>query len=212
MLIELIGPGAVGKSTIGPILSEIVGIPHYAGQGFYRLNGQRMTTPQLWADRMISVASQPSLLAGAWRVHPGSNRKRLSFALTTCRRERFARRVAAIGSGIFSSGPVHWLCQECTRNQHDMTELVPRIVVVDVYVKLIAPPEVLTSRLAGRGGKTQERIAEHHLWVSRYLHYAETILARLGKPVITVDASGQPDEIAGEIARRITTHLPGDRS
>jgi len=211
MLIELIGPGAVGKSTVGPLLADLIGVPHFAGQGFYDLDGRRLTGRRLWADRIVSTTTRPGLMAAALQAHPGPTQQRLSFALTTCRRERFAARVAAKGSGVFSSGPIHWLCQESTRFQHDLTTLLPRVIVSDVYVRLTASTEEVTRRLAARGGKSQERIAEHHLWIRRYLDYADSILDRLDRPVIAVDSDAEPDEVAGIIAERLEAN-PKSRS
>ena len=199
MFIELIGPGAVGKSTVGPILAERLGIPHYAGQGFYGLDGAPLGPGQIRADRLVSAVADPGLTIAALRIQGGPLRSRISFALTTARRERFARRAAATGSGVFSSGPVHWLCQESTRYQRDLTGLLPRVVLSDVYVRLSADPEVVTRRLERRGGKTDSRVAEHPLWIDRYQGFADQILASIGRPVLAIVANGAAEEAADEI-------------
>ena len=203
MIIELIGPGAVGKSTIGPILAARLGIPHYAGQGFYGLNGEPLGAGQIRADRLISAIADPGLTIAALRIQGGPLRSRVSFALTTARRERFARHAVAIGSGVLSSGPVHWLCQESTRYQRDLTGLLPRVVLSDVYVRLSADPEVVTRRLEGRGGKTESRVAEHPLWIDRYQGFADQILASIGRPVLAVVANGPAEDAADEIVTRL---------
>ncbi|HSJ84090.1 MAG TPA: hypothetical protein VLA91_09770 [Acidimicrobiia bacterium] len=203
MIIELIGPGAVGKSTVGPILAARLGISHYAGQGFYGLDGEPLGAGQIWFDRLISAFADPGLTIAALRILEDPLRSRLSFALTTSRRERFARRAQTTGSGVFSSGPVHWLCQESTRYQQDLTGLLSRVVLSDVYVRLSADPEVVTRRLAGRGGKTESRVAEHPLWIDRYQGYADQILATIGRPVVEVVADGPAEQVADEIVTRL---------
>jgi hypothetical protein len=109
----------------------------------------------------------------------------------------------ATGSGVFSSGPVHWLCQESTRYQRDLTGLLPRVVLSDVYVRLSADPEVVTRRLEGRGGKTESRVAEHPLWIDRYQGFADQILASIGRPVLAVVANGPAEDAADEIVTRL---------
>lgn len=204
MMIELIGPGAVGKSTVGPLLAQRLGMPHYAGQGFYGLDGRRLTNWQIWGDRVVSALADLGLTLATLRAQGGPVRDRLSFALTTTRRERFARRAVDAGSGVFSSGPVHWLCQESTRYETDLTGLLPRIVLSDVYVRLSADPAEITRRLEDRGGKTESRIAEHPQWVDRYEMYADRALARIDRPVIEVIADGAPEVVADEIFRRVS--------
>jgi hypothetical protein len=203
MFIELIGPGAVGKSTVAPLLARRLGVPHYAGQGFYRLDGTPMTRMQIWGDRVISTITDPVLTLATLRAQGGDLPDRLSFALTTTRRERFARQAVRTDGGVFSSGPVHWLCQESTRYETDLTGLVPRVVHSDVYVRLIADPKVITRRLETRGGKTESRIVEHPQWVERYEMFASRALRVVDRPVIEVAADAAPEVVAEEIMRRL---------
>ncbi len=203
MFIELIGPGAVGKSTVAPLLAKRLGVPHYAGQGFYRLDGTPMTGWQIWGDRIISTITDPGLTVATLRAQGGPLPDRLSFALTTTRRERFVRKALRTDGGVFSSGPVHWLCQESTRYETDLTDLLPRVVHSDVYVRLSADPDTITRRLEARGGKSESRIVEHPQWVERYEMYADRALDAIDRPVIEVAANGAPNAVAEEIMKRL---------
>jgi hypothetical protein len=203
MIIELIGPGAVGKSTIGPILASSLGLPHYAGQGYYNINGEPLSRSQIWADRVISIFADPGLTLASIRAPVDLLQDRVSFTLTTTRRERFARRVRARGMGVLSSGSVHWLCQESTRFEADLSGLLPKIAVSDVYVRLSADADEITRRLEERGGKTPSRVAEHHAWIGRYQGYADKILGRINRPVMEVAADEEPEAVV----QRIVAHL-----
>jgi len=209
MFIELIGPGAVGKSTVAPLLAHRLGLPHYAGQGFYRLDGTPMTRWEIWGDRIISTITDPGLTLATLGAQGGPWPDRLSFCLTTTRRERFARHAVRTDGGVFSSGPVHWLCQESTRYETDLTRLLPRVVHSDVYVRLSADPDTLTRRLEARGGKSESRIVDHPQWVGRYESYADRALDAIDRPVIEVAADGAPAAVVEEIMKRL--QLPAEQ-
>ena len=65
MIIELIGPKGIGKSTVMPLVAERLGINHYLGQAFHDLNGNELSTLQEWADRALSIARNPGLTVEA---------------------------------------------------------------------------------------------------------------------------------------------------
>lgn len=203
MIIELIGPGAVGKSTVGPLLAALLDVPHYVGQGFYDLRGEPLSRWEIWGDRVISVFADPALTLASTRARVGDIDDRISFTLTTARRERFARRVRASGKGVLSSGPVHWLCQESTRFQTDLSGLLPKVTISDVFVRLSADPDEIARRLHARGGKDDSRVAEHHLWIERYKGYADRMLGLVGRPVIEVSADDSPEAVAEAALGRI---------
>ena len=196
MIIELIGPKGVGKSTVAPLIAQRLGINHYLGQAFHDLDGQQLTTVELWADRAISVARNPGLLLAAWQLRGDTVRAGLRFALNTCRRDRFAARAAARDSGVLESGPLNSLIQASASYRRDVTALHSRTFVSDIYVRLMTTADEATSRLMRRGNVTEVRAAEHHDWVARYEAAADGVLSHVDAPVVEVDATPVPGEVA----------------
>lgn len=206
MIIELIGPKGVGKSTVAPLVADRLGIRHYMGQAFHELDGTRLGPTEEWADRALSVLRAPFLFAAAWRVRGGSGKERLRFAFNTARRDRFAARAASDEDGILESGPLNSLFQASASYGKDVSGLHSRIVRSDIYVRLRAVTEVTTRRLELRGGVSEGRVAVHGDWVDRYERVADRVLPGIGRPVLEVDATGSPDGIAESIAAAIGSH------
>ena len=204
MIVELIGPMAVGKTTVAPLVAERLGIAHYQGQAFHGLDNKPLTTPQLWMDRVLSGVRNPRLFAKVLKLHNGSAKERLTFALNICRRDRFASLAAASANGILASGPVHALCQLSAWIQQDMTGLAPHITRADVYIRLFADAAEVTRRLATRSEFPRQYVAEHENWIERYDVVVNRFLAKLDRPVIDVAANEAPALVASEVALRIT--------
>jgi cytidylate kinase len=208
MIVELIGPMAVGKTTIAPLVAERLGIAHYQGQAFHGLDNTPLSRRELRADRVLSVLRNPRLFVSTMRLHTGSAKERLGFALNICRRDRFASQAAAAATGIVASGPVHALCQLSAWIRRDMTGLAPLITPADVYVRLKADPAEVTRRLSTRQEFPREYLDEHEDWMDRYDSLVDRMLAALDRPVIDVSANEAPETVAGEVAMRLA-HLTG---
>jgi dTMP kinase len=87
------------------------------------------------------------------------------------------------------------------------------VEVPDLAVILNAEPEILASRLAGRGAHSRfERLATGPVTESGLYHDAAARLASVGWPVCAIDTTAStPDEVAAIVTDRILT-LPADRS
>ena len=87
------------------------------------------------------------------------------------------------------------------------------VVVPDLAVILNAKPQILASRLAGRGAHSRfERLAEGPATESRLYHATATRLAFVGWPVCALDTTASaPDEVTAIVTDRILTLL-ADRS
>ncbi|HSJ84091.1 MAG TPA: hypothetical protein VLA91_09775 [Acidimicrobiia bacterium] len=199
MIVELIGPGGVGKTTVEPLVAARMGIPHFPGLKRHGFEGEPLGAAGVWWGRIASVARSPLLFYASWRAHRGRPKERLRFAFDICRRERIARRAAAIGSGVVASGSVHALCAASANTETDLTGLVARISLADVYVRLTGDPEELTARLAGRQGITAGELEGHAELQESYLAYADSILGRIDRPIVAVVAKGPPDRVADDI-------------
>lgn len=208
MIYELIGPMAVGKTTVAPLVADRMGIPFYRGQGFHGLDDQPLGTTQTYMDRVAAVVRNPRLTVGALGAVGGTGREKLNFALNLARRDRLEARGARRGGGIVESGPVHAICQYAAWARDDLTELGRLIHHADVYVRLHAPPEVVTRRLAARGGMPEQYVAVHGDWVERYDEYVNSILAVVSRPVVDVDANQPPQQVANEIVTALTLVAP----
>jgi hypothetical protein len=208
VIVELIGPMAVGKTTIAPLVAQRLGIAHYQGQAFHGLDNAPLTRGELGADRFLSVLRNPRLFVNTMRQHTGSPKERFGFALNICRRDRFASQAANAASGIVASGPVHALCQASAWIRQDMTGLAPLITPADVYVRLKADPAEVTRRLSTRQEFPREYLAQHQDWIGRYDVLVDRMLNALDRPVIDVSANEAPETVAGEVAMRLA-HLTG---
>ncbi|MGH8872903.1 MAG: hypothetical protein ACRDWS_13100, partial [Acidimicrobiia bacterium] len=124
MIIELIGPMAVGKSTIAPLIATRLGISDYMGQGFHGLDNQPLAKRQLTADRIWSVLRKPVLFAEAVRLQDAPAKERIAFALNLCRRDRFVAMAARSASGVVAGGPVHAIAQITAWIEQDLTPLI----------------------------------------------------------------------------------------
>jgi adenylate kinase family enzyme len=203
VICELIGPMGVGKTTVTPLLAAKLDIPYYRGQAFHGLDDQPLTTPQIWADRTLSLVRNPRLAVAAMRAHDGSITENINFALNTCRRDRLEARAARAGQGIVESGPVHAICQVAAWIELDLSELGDHIHRADVYVRLRASDDVVTRRLDGRGQLPPWLIDRHHDWITRYDENVDRMLARLERPVLEIDANDNPETVVERIAKAI---------
>jgi shikimate kinase len=207
MIVELIGPMAVGKTTVAPLVADRLDIAHYQGQAFHGLDNEPLTGWQLSADRVVSVVRNPRLFVGTLRAHNGSAKERFGFALNICRRDRFAAMASAGADGVVASGPVHALCQLSAWIREDMTALAPLITRADIYVWLYADAAEVTRRLSTRKEFPLQYVAEHEDWIDRYDDAVTRMLARLDRPVIDVSADADPTVVADEIASRLANRF-----
>ena len=209
VIIELIGPMAVGKSTVAPLVAERLGIAHYQGQAFHGLNNKPLSAGEQWVDRLWSVLRNPMLFVSVLSARGGSQKHRLSFALNMCRRDRFAALAASSASGLIESGPVHALCQEAAWQhrwgERNIASFAAHIVPADCYVRLSADPVEVTRRLSTREYFPREYVAAHGDWIDRYDDMVNEMLAELDRPVIEVDADAGPEAVADEVTSRLTT-------
>jgi cytidylate kinase len=205
LIVELIGPMAVGKTTVAPLVADRLGIAHYQGQAFHGLDNEPLTGGDIAVDRVVSVVRNPALFFGTLRAHNGSAKERFGFALNICRRDRFAAMASAESSGVVASGPVHALCQLSAWIRQDMTQLAPHLTRADVYVRLSADAAEVTRRLSTRKEFPLQYVAEHEDWIDRYDEAVARMLARLDRPVIEVSADADPTAVADDIADRLAT-------
>jgi len=203
MIIELLGPGGVGKSTVEPLLADRLGIAYYPGKKRHDLVGRPQSSVQVWINRFWSVLSNPSLALAAIRLHDGSTTDRWRFAFDICRRERAAARARRLGSGVLASGPVHALCMMSGDRGGDVSSIIPHVTRADVYVRLHAEPADVTRRLAGRLGQPLTELVSHESWMSVYESAASRIASVLERPMLEVRADGSPSDVAEAIAERI---------
>jgi hypothetical protein len=207
MIVEIIGPGGVGKTTVEPLVAERLGISYYPGRKRHGFHGEPVGGWRLWSGRLWSMMSRPGLSIAAFRSYHGSARQRAWFAMDICRRERSASRSRRLGDGVVASGPIHALCMMMGATGSDMSPMLARVTAADVYVRLEADAEVVTRRLAGRLGQPETDLGTHQAWMSRYEEAATRIFEHLDRPVIEVRADGAPDQVAEEIALRVRPFL-----
>jgi hypothetical protein len=203
MIVELLGPGGVGKTTLEPLVAARLGIIHYPALKRHGFEGEPLTPAQVWATRAGSALRSPRLLFSSLRAHRGTAKERLRFALDMCRRERIARRAADLGSGVVASGSIHALCAASANTDTDLTTLAGLITLADVYVRLSASPADTTGRLAARQGISPDELHAHAELQQSYQQYADSILQGLERPVVEVTVEGSPEHVADVIASRI---------
>lgn len=200
MIVEIVGPGGVGKSTVEPLVAVRLGIAYYPARKRHGFEGEPLNPAQVWLGRTTSVAMNPGLFSAAWRAHRGSPKERLRFAVDMCRRKRISARATGSGSGVVASGSVHALCAASANTDTDLTGLISYFTPADVYVRLSGDPEQTTRRLADRQGITAEGLAGHDDLQQSYEAYAEAVLKRIRAKVVEVTVGGAPEEVADTIA------------
>ena len=200
MIVELLGPMAVGKSTIAPLVARRLGIADYQGQGFHGLDNEPLTSGQLWSDRILSVFRRPGLFISAARRDRGDVKMRIGFALNLCRRDRFVAMAARTASGVIGGGPVHAIAQRGAWVETDLTPLGRKVTRADVYVRLVTDPTEVQRRLPTREYFPKEYVDRHGEWIQRYDEMVLAMLADLGRPIVEVDANEAPEVVAEAIA------------
>lgn len=199
MIYELVGPMGVGKTTVAPLVAEQLGIPFYRGQAFHGLDDEPLSAARVWSDRVTSVLRKPGLARSAMGSHPGTFRERLNFTLNICRRDQLEAKASERGPGVVESGPVHAISQVAAWVRADLSPLAGHITPAAVYVRLSASDEEVTRRLDGRGQLPAEYVAAHADWIERYDGCVDAMMRHLDRPIVTVDASGEPDQVAANI-------------
>lgn len=208
MIYELVGPMGVGKTTVAPLVAEEMGIPYYRGQGFHDLDDKPLNPARIWSDRLMSVLRNPRLAMSSLRLLPGSLPERINFALNICRRDRLEAKANLRGHGVVESGPVHAISQMAAWAQTDLGSMARHITPAAVYVRLSASNQEVTRRLDGRGQLPPEYVAAHGDWIERYDRCVDAMMHHLDRPIVTVDASGEPDEVAINIVEALQSFGP----
>jgi hypothetical protein len=201
MIAEFLGAGGVGKSTVEPLVSARLGIAYYPGKKRHGFEGEPLPSWKVWWGRVASIGSRPGLLLASLRAHKGPAAERVRFAVDLARRDRFARRAARLGSGVVASGPLHGLAMATAATGSDFSHLTGQIATADVYVMLSAQSDVIEERLRKRWSDSGLELPADARWVSRYEQAASALVAASGKPVIEVDATPAPDQVADQVAR-----------
>lgn len=197
VLIELVGPQGVGKSTVGPRVAAELGLECFSGQGFHGMDGHELSAAEVRRDRFTAVARRPDLFVRVLTAVKTPIRQRLRAAFNLTRREQFAAR---LGSGVVESGPMHGLAQTGTNFASDLTSLEGRVTAADVYVRLDADPATVVDRWAERERAADRR--DHHIdWIERYGRQMDQLLE--GRRVVTVDASGAVDDVVAAIVTAV---------
>lgn len=209
MIVELLGTGGVGKSTLEPLIAARLGIGLYAGGKRQDIDARDLPPWQVWRSRFSAISTNPVLFAGAYRRVPSSMRHRAWFAMDICRREQNARRAERRGEGVLASGPLHALGQGSARFNADLSRLATRITTADLYVWLRLDPDMAAQRLADRRKVGLERIGDHRGWTTRYENVTESALALVAAPVVEVDATGPVEEVVNLAVGQIRSALTG---
>lgn len=199
-IIEFVGPGGVGKTTVEPLVADRLGIEYYPGKKRHGFDGEPLPPWRVWTGRAVAVAQNPRLSRRSIAIHNGSPSERARFALDMARRARIGQRAAGLDSGILASGPVHGLSMIAASTGVDVRPLIELAAVSDIYVVLHADPIEITRRLAGRLEAVGEELTGHEDWVGRYEDAARMILSAIALPTFEVNADAAPEEIAEEVA------------
>jgi adenylate kinase family enzyme len=201
VLVELVGPRGIGKSTIAPIVARQLDLPFYSGQGWHAVNGRELRAEEVRRDRLLSVVAFPLLFVDAMATFRGDHGKRLRFAFNICRRNRFATK---IHNGVTDGGPAHGLCQAAANFDCDLSRLGRHLVRPDVYVRLRANHETVAKRLADRE-KAPDVSRASLRWTREYERMLDLVLP--DRAVITVDANGPHTEVADAVLKGLSAHV-----
>lgn len=207
MIVEFVGPGGVGKTTVEPLVADRLGITYYPGRKRHGFDGEPLSTWRVWTGRIAAVAHSPRLSLATMARGDGSPADRVRLAADLARRNRAARRAALLGSGVLASGPVHALSMMGSATGNGPARLARLVHRADVYVVMRAQPEVITRRLAGRLTVSEAELVDHGDWVRRYERAADRVLSEISRPAVSVDAGPAPEEVADEVASLLAPYL-----
>ena len=204
MIIELIGPGGVGKTTLEPMVAKRLGLEYHPNRKRHALNGEPLTPGRVWLQRLGVMARNPRLFVRAATAMKGGARLRLRFALDMCRRERLAHHAATRG-GVVASGTLHALCAASANHQVDLSPLLSIVSPADFYVLLVIEPEEATRRLAGRLFESglDAKVEDHAGFQRRYDSCVAEVEKRLTSPILRVEAGGPPERVVDEVVSSI---------
>lgn len=204
MIIELIGPGGVGKTTLEPMVAKRLGLQYHPNRKRHALNGEPLTPGRVWLQRLGLMARNPRLFVRAAMTMNGSARLRLRFAFDLCRRERLARRASTRG-GVVASGTLHALCAASANHHVDLSALLSIVSPADMYVLLVIEPEEASRRLAGRLTESglDANVEDHAEFQKRYDSCVAAAEKRITSPILQVDAAGPPERVVDEVVSSI---------
>lgn len=207
MIAEFLGAGGVGKSTVEPLVSDRLRIAYYPGKKRHGFYGEPLPAWAVWWGRVASVGSRPGLVLASIRAHYGPIGERIRFANDLARRDRTARRAARLGSGVVASGPLHGLVMAAAGTGSDLSKLTQVVTLADVYVMLSTEPEVIQERLSTRLTASGFDDDLNPAWIAEYEQAALSLLDAANKPVVRIDASAEPDQVAKAVAERLQSLL-----
>jgi thymidylate kinase len=209
---EILGPKAVGKSTIGPIVAERLGVHHYAGIWWRTLGGCPVSDPRRRVRLIVAIASSASLFLRAFVLRGGAAKARFSYAANICGRNYMTRYVVSVG-GVISGGTAHGICEQIQVYGSKVETLARHVQRTDFYIVLHARTEDIRQRFTKRQVRPGRVIDElearlltpkfHDEGVARYVEAVPEVLGHLGGTIICVEATGSPTDIADRVVARI---------
>ena len=84
MIVELLGPGGVGKTTLEPLVAAGLGIAHYPAVKRHGFEGEPLTPTQVWVGRLGSAVRSPRTAVRLATGPPGDDQTSDSDSLSTC--------------------------------------------------------------------------------------------------------------------------------
>lgn len=206
MRIELVGPQAVGKTTIAESVAERLHVPAVKGQGYHAPDGRALSDAEIRNGRLLAIARYPRLFLTTLATYRGVRGARMRFAINTCRRNYVA---AQVSDAVFESGPMHGLIQGSVNWETDATVVSRLLVPADLYIRLRAPADVLVDRLVAREGDESLRLTQHE-WIAVYERLLDRALA--GRTTIEVDTDCPLDEAVARTHAALDAASPADSS
>src|ERR1700722_1254315 len=200
LFVSLDGPGGTGKTTTAAIVRDQLAARGLAAH----LTAEPSPTP---LGRLIRASTDTYHGMSLACLVAGDRHHHLAAEI---------RPGVAAGAGVLSDRylPASLVLQRMDGLDWDtIWQLNAPVEVPDLAVILNADPEILASRLAGRGAHSRfERQADGPATESRLYHDTAAPLTAVGWPVCPIDTSASaPEEVAAIVTDRIFTVL-ADRS
>jgi hypothetical protein len=205
MIVEFIGADGSGKTAVSLRSAMDLRVAHRWAQHYRDAEGQAISAWTHFAERSLSVLTNPQLFLSAMGgLQRTRFKSRIFSALNISRRDRYVRKLERSADWtIVDNGPLHAVCRRAAAGQ-DVTPLLRSLSRPSVIVWLKVAPSTARLRAQQRsptdidGGPLSTGHSDE--WINRYHRQAEDLSSHPRRAFIIIDAD---DELLSVVNRTV---------